>query len=88
MESNKLVKIKKVNKSSEPAEQIEVSQNFIFNPNRKRIGYYISEMFMVLDKDSKSKYETALQSIYDSKNGKYIIETNVYRLTVEISDME
>ena len=88
MRSNKLVKIKKVNKSSEPAEEIEVSQNFIFNPNRKRIGYYISEVFMVLDRESKLKYESALQSIYESKNGKYIIETNIYRLTVEISNME
>lgn len=86
--TNKLVKIKKVNKSLEPAEIIEVAQNFIFNPKRKRIGYYINEVFPVLDKDLKVKYESSLQSISDSKNGKYTIETNIYRLTVEISNME
>lgn len=84
---NKLVRIVKIKKST-PIEKVEVSESFTFNPAKKRIGFYLDESFPHLDKHAKAKHRDTLQSIYDCTNGLHLIETDYYRLTVEISNME
>lgn len=82
---NKLVKIIKTVKLSEP---LTFSESFIFNSKRNRIKYFINDSLPVTDAEIQKKYQSSLQSIYDSTNGIYLMETDSYRLIVEIRNME
>lgn len=81
---NKVVKIIKTDKLSEP---ITTSKNFIFNSKRNRINYFIESSIPVTG-EIQERYQSSLKSIYESKNGIYLMETDSYRVVVEISNME
>ena len=82
---NKVVKIIKTDKLSEP---ITFSESFIFNSKRNKISYFIDGSIPVNDKEIQERYQSSLRSIYDSTNGIYLMETDSYRLIVEIRNME
>lgn len=83
MTNNKVVKIVKVNKQDEN-EHLEFSDGFTFNPNRKKINTFIEDFIPALELKYKHKYKSTLADIYTSTEGLYMIETDNYRLTVEI----
>lgn len=82
---NKLVKIIKTDKLSGP---ITSSESFIFNSKRNKINYFIDDSIPVTDSEIQERYPSSLRSIYDSTNGIYLMETDSYRLIVEIRTME
>jgi len=82
---NKVVKIIKTDKLSEP---ITFSESFIFNSKRNKISYFIDDSIPVNDTEIQERYQSSLRSIYDSTNGIYLMETDSYRLIVEIRNME
>ena len=82
---NKVVKIIKTYKLSEP---LTFSESFIFNSKRNRIEYFINDLLPVTDTEIQKKYQSSFQSIYDSTNGIYLMETDSYRLIVEIRSVE
>ena len=72
---------------TEMSDPITTSESFIFNANRNRIGYFLAESIPSTDAELQEKYQYSLQSIYDSTNGFYLMETDAYRLIIEIRNI-
>jgi hypothetical protein len=85
--TNNKIKLVKINKEDK-IQEIEVTESFTFNPNKRRIGYYLEDALPILDRKSKEKYQSSLDSIYDSINGNYLIETDDFRVTVIIQNID
>ena len=86
MTTVKAVKVVKVKKTAK--ERTVSTESFTFDPARKKIKTFINDALPTLDGPLKNRYSQSLESIYDSKNGKYHLETEVYRVIVEISNAE